>query len=179
VTKLEDLRGLKIRVIQTPIYVDTLNALGANAVPLPFPELYHALEKKVVDGATDPLVTIDVLKFDAIQRYLTLTGHVYNPQIFLVSKVTWDKLSSNERAVLQDAANDARDFERKLSKEKNGQALEKLKKTMQVGALSPQEAEKMRQAVKPVLQKYTKVVGEELVNETNAALAKLRGKKPT
>jgi TRAP-type transport system periplasmic protein len=179
VTKPEDLRGLKIRVIQTPIYVDTLNALGANAVPLPFPELYHALEKKVVDGATDPLVTIDVLKFDEVQRYLTLTGHVYNPQIFLVSKVTWDKLSGNERAVLQDAANEARDFERKLSKEKNVQALEKLKKTMQVGTLSPQEAEKMRQAVKPVIQKYSKVVGEELVNETNAALAKLRGKKPT
>jgi TRAP-type C4-dicarboxylate transport system substrate-binding protein len=104
---------------------------------------------------------------------------VYNPQIFLVSKVTWDKLSGNERAVLQDAANEARDFERKLSKEKNVQALEKLKKTMQVGTLSPQEAEKMRQAVKPVIQKYSKVVGEELVNETNAALAKLRGKKPT
>jgi tripartite ATP-independent transporter DctP family solute receptor len=178
VTRLEDLQGLKIRAVQTPMYVETLSALGANAVPLPFPDLYHALETKVVDGATDPLVTIDVLKFDEVQRYLTLTRHVYNPQIFLASKVTWDKLSSSERAILQDAANDARDFERKLSKEKNAQALEKLNRTMQVSAMSPQEAEKMRQAVKPVIKKYTKAVGEELVNEINAALANLRGKKP-
>jgi tripartite ATP-independent transporter DctP family solute receptor len=178
VTRLEDLQGLKIRAVQTPMYVETLSALGANAVPLPFPDLYHALETKVVDGATDPLVTIDVLKFDEVQRYLTLTRHVYNPQIFLVSKMTWDKLSSDERATLQDAANDARDFERKLSKEKNAQALEKLKKTMQLSVLSPQETEKMRQAVRPVIQKYTKVVGEELVGETNAALVRLRGKKP-
>jgi tripartite ATP-independent transporter DctP family solute receptor len=178
VTRLEDLQGLKLRAIQTPIYVETLSALGANAVPLPFPDLYHVLEKKVVDGATDPLVTIDILKFDEVQRYLTLTRHVYNPQIFLVSKLTWDKLSSDERTTLQEAANDARDFERKLSKEKNAQALEKLKKTMQLSVLSPQETEKMRQAVRPVVQKYTKVVGEELVAETNAALARLRGKKP-
>jgi TRAP-type transport system periplasmic protein len=179
VTKLESLQGLKIRAVQTPIYVDTLNALGANAVPLPFPDLYHALEQKVVDGATDPLITIDVMKFDEVQPYLTLTRHVYNPQIFLVSKITWDKLSSDERTVLQDAANEARDFERRLSKERNAQALEKLKRTMQIVALSPQEAEKMRQVVKPVIQKYTKVVGEGLVNETNAALTKLRSKKPT
>jgi len=178
VTRVEDLQGLKIRAVQTPIYVDTLNALGANAVPLPFPELYHALEKKVVDGATDPLVTIDVLKFYEAQPYLTLTGHVYNPQIFLVSKATWDKLSVIERAALQDAANEARDFERKLSQERNLQALERLKRTMQVSVLSPQEAGKMREAVRPVIRKYTQVVGEELVNETSAALAKLRAQKP-
>ena len=178
VTSIEDLRGLKIRAVQTPIYVDTLNALGANAVPLPFPELYHALERKVVDGATDPLVTIEVLKFYEAQRYLTLTGHVYNPQIFLVSKVTWDKLSGDERAALQDSANDARDFERILSRQRNSQALEKLKRTMQLSALSSQEAEKMREAVRPIIEKYTKVVGEELVNETGTALAKLRAKKP-
>jgi tripartite ATP-independent transporter DctP family solute receptor len=178
VTALDDLRGLKIRVVQSPIYVDTVAALGANAVPLPFPDLYHALEKKVVDGATDPLVTIDVLKFDEVQRFLTLTGHVYNPQILLVSKAVWDKLSVSDRASIQDAANEARDYERKVSKERNAQALEKLKKTMQVSVLSPQETERMHQAVRPVVQKYTKVVGEALVNETNAALAKLRGKKP-
>jgi tripartite ATP-independent transporter DctP family solute receptor len=178
VTALDDLHGLKIRVVQSPIYVDTVAALGANAVPLPFPDLYHALEKKVVDGATDPLVNIDVLKFYEVQRFLTLTGHVYNPQIFLVSKAVWDKLSVSDRASIQEAANEARDYERKLSKEKNAQALEKLKKTMQVSVLSPQETERMRKAVRPVVQKYTKVVGEALVNETNAALAKLRGKKP-
>jgi tripartite ATP-independent transporter DctP family solute receptor len=177
VVRIEDLRGLKIRAVQTPIYVDTLNALGANAVPLPFPDLYHALEKKVVDGATDPLVTIFVLKFDEVQPYLTLTRHVYNPQIYLVSKGTFDKLASADRIALQEAAVEARDYERKISRERNAQALEKLKKTMRVTELSAAEDAKMREAVKPIVDKYTKIVGEGLIADVRAELVKTRNKK--
>ena len=107
VKKLEDLQGLKIRVIQTPVYIDTLNALGANATPLPFPEVYNALEQKTVDGATNPLVTIPVMKFNEVQKYLTITRHQYNPQIIIVSKRAWDKLSPEEQKILQEAANEA------------------------------------------------------------------------
>ena len=172
VTRIEDLRGLKIRAVQTPIYVDTLNALGANAVPLPFPDLYHALEKKFVDGATDPLVTISVLKFDEVQRYLTLTRHVYNPQIYLVSKATFA-----DRVALTEAAVEACDYERKISRERNAQALEKLKKTMRVTELSSADEAKMREAVKPVTDKYTKIIGEALVADVRAELVKARNKK--
>jgi tripartite ATP-independent transporter DctP family solute receptor len=177
VNKLEDLQGLKIRVIQTPVYIDTLNALGANATPLPFPEVYNALEQKTVDGATNPLVTIPVMKFNEVQKYLTITRHQYNPQIIIVSKKAWDKLSPDEQKVLQEAANEARDFERKVSREKNAQALETLKKTMQIVELSPQEIEKMRQKVQPVIAKHSKLVGEDIVKEVNAEVAKVRGKK--
>ena len=177
VTKLEDLQGLKIRVIQTPVYIDTLNALGANATPLPFPEVYNALEQKTVDGATNPLVTIPVMKFNEVQKFLTITRHQYNPQIIIVSKRAWDKLSPDEQKILQEAANEARDFERKVSREKNAQALEMLKKTMQVTELPPAEIEKMRVKVKPVIDKYSKVVGEDLVKEVNAELAKVRAAK--
>ncbi len=177
VTKLEDLQGLKIRVIQTPVYIDTLNALGANATPLPFPEVYNALEQKTVDGATNPLVTIPVMKFNEVQKFLTITRHQYNPQIIIVSKRAWDKLSPDEQKILQEAANEARDFERKVSREKNAQALEMLKKTMQITELPPAEIEKMRVKVKPVIDKYSKVVGEDLVKEVNAELAKVRAAK--
>ena len=178
VVRIEDLRGLKIRAVQSPIYADTLNALGANAVPLPFPDLYHALEKKFVDGATDPLVTISVLKFDEVQPYLTLTRHVYNPQIYLVSKVTFDKLAPADRIALTEAANEARDYERKISRERNAQALEKLKTTMRVTELSSSEDAKMRQAVKSVIDKYTKIVGEGMVADVTAEVGKARNKKP-
>jgi tripartite ATP-independent transporter DctP family solute receptor len=174
VTKAEDLQGLKIRVIQTPVYIDTLNALGANATPLPFPEVYNALEQKTVDGATNPLVTIPVMKFNEVQKFLTITRHQYNPQIIIVSKKVWDKLSPAEQKILQDAATEATAFERKVSREKNAQALETLKATMQITELPPAEIEKMRAKVKPVIDKHSKVVGEELVKEINAELAKLR-----
>jgi tripartite ATP-independent transporter DctP family solute receptor len=174
VTKAEDLQGLKIRVIQTPVYIDTLNALGANATPLPFPEVYNALEQKTVDGATNPLVTIPVMKFNEVQKYLTITRHQYNPQIIIISKKVWDKLSPAEQKILQDAATEATAFERKVSREKNAQALETLKQTMQITELPPAEIEKMRVKVKPVVDKYSKVVGEDLVKEINAELAKMR-----
>jgi TRAP-type transport system periplasmic protein len=177
VLRIEDLRGLKIRTVQSPIYVDTLSALGANALPLPFPDLYHALEKKFVDGATDPLVTISVLKFDEVQPYLTLTRHVYNPQIYVVSKATFDKLVPADRVALTDAAIEARDYERKISRERNAQALDKLKKTMRVTELSAAEDAKMREAVKPIIDKYTKVVGESLIADVRAELIKARNKK--
>src|SRR5205823_12027651 len=178
VVRIEDLRGLKIRAVQSPIYVDTLKALGANAVPLPFPDLYHALEKKIVDGATDPLVTISVLKFDEVQPYLTLTRHVYNPQIYLVSAATFDKLQPADRAALQEAAIEARDYERKLSRERNAQALDKLNTTMRVTELSSAEDAKMLQAVRPIIDKYAKIVGEGIVNDVTAELSKARNKKP-
>ncbi|WP_407280488.1 TRAP transporter substrate-binding protein [Aromatoleum evansii] len=177
VKKVEDLAGLKIRVIQTPVYVDMMNALGANATPLPFPEVYNALEQKAVDGATNPLVTIPVMKFDEVQKYLTLTRHQYNPQIIIMSKKAWDKLTPAEQKIIQESANEARDFERQVSAKKNAEALEYLKKKLEVTELSAEEMAKMREKVKPVIEKYTKELGEPFVKEVYAEVAKVRGAK--
>jgi tripartite ATP-independent transporter DctP family solute receptor len=177
VTRVEDLRGIKLRAVQSPIDIDTLNALGANAVPLPFPDLYQALEHKSVDGATDPLITIAVLKLDQVQPYLTLTRHVYNPQILLISKASFDRISPADRSALQDAANEARDFERRIARERKALALEALRKTMRVAGLSPQEEAKMREAVKPVVAKYTAIVGDAFAAEFTAEVARIRNSK--
>jgi TRAP-type C4-dicarboxylate transport system substrate-binding protein len=80
---------------------------GALATPIPFPEVYTALDQKAVDGATYPLVTIPVMKFNEVQKYLSLTRHMYNSQIILIGKKTWDKLSNDEKKIIQDAANEA------------------------------------------------------------------------
>lgn len=177
INKLEDLQGLKIRVIQTPVYVEMMNALGANATPLPFPEVYGALETRAVDGATNPLVTLQVQKFYEVQKYLTLTRHQYNPQIMIVSKKTWDSLPPADQKILQDAAIEARDFERKVSREKEAQALEYLKQHLQVNELPASEVARARERLKPVIDKYTKEVGEDLMNEVNAELARMRSGK--
>ncbi len=169
VKTLDDLKGLKIRVIQTPVYIDTFNALGANATPLPFPEVYTALEQKAVDGATNPLITIPVMKFDEVQKYLTLTKHQYNPQAILASKKFWDKLSADEKKALQEAAKEATEFERAVSVKKNTEILDVLKKRLEVSEWSPADFAKARELTKPVWDKYTPIVGEALRSPRCAA----------
>ena len=174
VNKLEDIAGLKIRVIQTPIYIDFINATGANAVPLPFTELYTALETKTIDGATGPHITTVVQKFDEVQKYLSITNHMYNPQALLIGKKFWDKLSPEEQKIIGDAAIEARDYERQVSRKKDAESLAKLKTTMTVNEIAPAEIARMREKVAPVIAKYTETVGAPLVAEINAELDKIR-----
>jgi len=176
VAKLEDIPGLKIRVIQSPIYIDTFNALGANAVPMPFPEVYTALEQKTIDGQENPLPVIEANKLQEVQKFLSLTRHVYNPQSVLISKKTWDRLNKDEQDVLMAAAKEAQTYQRKLSREAQDQALATLKKTMQVNEIPPAELAKIRTKVKPVVDKYSAEVGPDLVKQLYAEIDKVRGK---
>jgi tripartite ATP-independent transporter DctP family solute receptor len=178
VAKLEDIQGLKIRVIQIPIFIDMFNGLGANAVPMPFPELYTALETKTVDGQENPFASIETSKFYEVQKYASTTRHVYNPLVVIFSKKIWDQLSNDERKILADAANEAKVYERKVSREMDVKAIETVKsKGMVVTEISPQETARMREKLKPVTDKYTKEAGEALVNEMYAEIEKVRGGK--
>lgn len=178
VTKADEIAGLKVRVIQSPIYIDLFTALGANAVPMPFPELYPALEQKAVDGQENPTTTIRASKFAEVQKYLTLTRHIYNPQAVLMSKKLHDSLSPAEKKLIADAMNEATTYQRGLSRVQANMALDDLKKAgMQVSELPPAEVQKLRDKVKPVVDKHTEKVGADTVKEVYAALAKLRGGK--
>ena len=178
ITKAEDIAGLKIRVIQSPIYIDLFNALGANAVPMPFPELYTAMEQKAVDGQENPFSTILSSKFAEVQKYLTVTRHMYNPQAVIVSKKFWDSLNPADQKALNDAMAEATTFQRGVSRVQANVALEDLKKAgMQVSEFSPAELDKLRAKVKPVVEKHSEKVGAETVQEVYSTLAKLRGGK--
>jgi tripartite ATP-independent transporter DctP family solute receptor len=178
VAKLEDLDGIKLRVMQNNVYLDSFKTLGANAVPLPYSELFTALETKAVDGQENPYNTILSAKFYEVQKYLTVTNHVYAPWIVLVSKKYWDGLSKDERAVLQKAAAISRDFERKDTREEAAKALGELKaKGMQVTELSASETGRMRDKLTHINAGIATNVGMELWNETQAELAKIRAKK--
>ncbi|RVG27418.1 TRAP transporter substrate-binding protein [Sinorhizobium meliloti] len=176
VTKLEDIKGLKIRTIQSPIPVELFNALGANAVPLPYTELYTALETGTVDGQENPSANIINAKFYEVQKYMTLTRHQYNPQIVLVSKKFWDGLNDEEKTILQQAAVEARDFQRKVSREQDAAALEEIRKTgMEVSELSPEETQKLRDAVKPMIEKLSADIGQETVEALFKEIGTARG----
>lgn len=177
VTKMEDLDGIKLRVMQNNVYLDSFKTLGANAVPLPFSELFSALETKTVDGQENPYNTILSSKFFEVQKYLSVTNHVYSPWIVMVSKKWWDGLSKDEQKILMDAAKASRDFERKDTREEAAKALADLKgKGMQINELPATEAARMRDKLTKVNAAIGASVGMELWNETQAALGKLRGK---
>jgi tripartite ATP-independent transporter DctP family solute receptor len=178
VVKLEDMDGIKLRVMQNNVYLDSFKTLGANAVPLPFSELFSALETKAVDGQENPYNTILSSKFYEIQKYLTVTNHVYSPWIVLVSKKWWDGLSKDEKAVLMTAAKKSRDFERKDTRAEATKALEDLKaKGMQVNVLSAAETARMRDKLTRINAGIAANVGMDLWQQTQTELAQLRAKK--
>ncbi|MFZ5548989.1 MAG: TRAP transporter substrate-binding protein [Pseudomonadota bacterium] len=178
VTKVEDLDGIKLRVMQNNVFLESFKTLGANAVPLPFSELFSALETKTVDGQENPFNTILSSKFYEVQKYLSVTNHVYSPWIVLVSKKWWDGLSKDEQKVLMDAAVASRDYERKDTREEAGKALAELKaKGMQINELSPAESARMRDKLTRVNASIAANVGMELWNEAQAELVKIRARK--
>ena len=156
ITKGEDLEGVKLRVIPNPVFLETFKTFKANPLPMPFAELYGALESKAVDGQENPFSVILSNKFYEVQKYLSATNHVYATNIILVSKKFWDKLSPAEQKIMQDSAIEARDYQRTVSREFATKALNELKaKGMQFNEVSPAELARMRAAVKPIYDKFS------------------------
>ncbi len=175
INRLEDMEGIKLRVMQNPVYIDTFKTLGANAVPMAFSELFGAMETKTVDGQENPYTTILSSKFYEVQKYVTATNHVYSPWILLVSKKYWDGLSKDEQKVLADAAQASRAFERKDTREASEKALAELRaKGMQFSKLDLKELGRLREKLTKVNASIAANVGMDLWDETQKELAKLR-----
>jgi TRAP-type transport system periplasmic protein len=178
ITKMEDMQGIKLRVMQNNVFLNSFQTLGANAIPLAFSELFSALETKTVDGQENPFNTILSSKFYEVQKYMTVTNHVYSPWIVTASKKWWDQLSKDEQKVLMDAAKTSRDFERKDTRDEAAKAMGDLKaKGMQINELSPAEATRMRDKLTKVYASIGADIGMDLWNETQAELKKIRGGK--
>ncbi|MBK8072286.1 MAG: TRAP transporter substrate-binding protein [Ramlibacter sp.] len=174
ITKVEDIAGLKLRVIPNPINIDWVKALDANPTPLAFPELYAALEQKAVDGQENPFSVILANKFAEVQKHLAVTNHQYNPQSFIFSKKVWDTLSADEKKIIGDAAVEAGKYQRQVNREAAAGQLDQLKKAgMQVTELSPAEQAKLRARLAPVIDKHGAAIAA-TVAELQAELAKLR-----
>lgn len=174
INKVEDLEGLKLRVIPNAINVEWVKAVGANPTPMAFPEVYAALESKAIDGQENPLNVILANKFAEVQKFLVLSNHQYNPQSLIFSKKVWDTLSAAEKKILQDAAAEAAVFQRKTSRDASAGNLDALKKAgMTVTELSAAEQAKLREKFKPVIDKHGAAIAA-TVAELQAELAKVR-----
>jgi tripartite ATP-independent transporter DctP family solute receptor len=178
VAKVEDFDGLKVRVMQNNIFLDTFKTLGTNAVPMAFGEVFTALETHTIDAQENPFVTIETSKFNEVQKYLSVTNHAYTPFLILYSKKLWDQLTPQEQAVLREAAVEGQKVERAANRELNAKSLTSLQaKGMVVNQISPAEHKRMFEKVKPVYEKNEAQIGAEAVKVVFDELKKARGGK--
>ena len=98
---------LKMRTMENPVHIQAYKAFGIIPTPMAFTEVYTALQQGTVDGQENPLSVIEAAKLDQVQKYLTLTGHVYSPALILMSKAQWDKLSDADKQAFHEAAREA------------------------------------------------------------------------
>ena len=171
---VEDLKGLKVRVIPNPMFVESFAALGTNPVPMAFPELYGALESRAMDAQENPFAITLSAKFYEVQKYLSVTNHVYTASPVLVSKRFWDRLSAAEQKILQDAATEAGAYQRKLSRDTSVAARKELEGKMQVNDVPAPVLARMRELTAPVADKFAASYDPALVKLYREELDKAR-----
>lgn len=176
VTKWEDLEGMKVRVMQNNVFLDTFQNFGANATPMAFGEVFSALETKTIDAQENPYVTIDTSKFYEVQEYVSETRHAYTPFLFLFSKPIFDSYTPEEQAALKECAIVGRDEERKVIRELNQKSLEKIQaEGVKFNTLSPEEQKRMLEKSQVVYEKHKETIGADVIERVQQQLAKIRG----
>ena len=178
IQKLEDFRDLKLRTLQNRVYIDVFKALGANPLPLPYPETYGALESMAIDGQESSYLVTKSSSYQDIQKYLTETRHFYLPAVVMVSKRFWDRLSTAEREVLESSCKEAQTYHRQVSRKMEAEVVQDLiKGGMQFNKIDPAEHDRMVKATAPVIEKYKPELGADLVNKTLETIEKARNSK--
>lgn len=121
-----DMEGLQIRVQPSPVWEAHMKALDANPTPVDFNELYSALDQGVVNGQENPLPTIESMRFYEVQKYVSLTGHTYNPAITLMNLDTWNKLSEDHQIAIDEAVKETTEYHREMLAEKEEEIIKLL-----------------------------------------------------
>lgn len=167
VNKPADVAGLKIRVMENPVYIDTFKALGANTVPMAWTECLTALQQGTIDGQENPVGVIYSFKLYESQKHLSLTKHTYAPATILMSKKVFDSLPKETRDILVKSAQEAAVHERKVNNDQMADQIKALKeKDMQI--IEQPDLASFQEAVKPVYEKYGSKFGS-LIEEINKA----------
>lgn len=173
ISQPEDLKGLKIRVVGSPLFLDTFNALGANPTQMSWTDALPALTTGAVDGQENPLAVYDVARADrANQKYLTLWHYMNDPLIFGVSQRVWNTLSPEDQTLLKEAAIDAGKWEIEKSRTELKDTLERInERGVEITELSPEQHQAFVDATQSVYEKWTPRIGPELVEAAQQAIA--------
>ena len=171
----DDLKGLKIRTMQNPIHLESFKKWGANPTPLPFNEVFTALEQKVIDGQENPNTLIYDAGFYEAQKYLSITRHFYTPFVLMIGQKSWDKLSPNDQKLVQKIALETREYERKVNRENNAKYLDLMKKKgIAINEVAPQDLEKFKASAKEIYEKFASDIGKERLDKVVAEVAKVK-----
>ena len=185
IRKPKDLQGLKIRVMNSPVYMDTFKQLGASPVGIPFPEIYNALQQGVIDAQENPLYTSILIKATEVAKYVTDTNHCLTECMIIVNRDFWDQLKPEQQEIFREAAKRCIKVNREVNWEQQNQKMFKLdmsieeyckKNGVEVVTLGPEERNAFKDAIKPVWEKYRKELGPEVFDYFMAAVEKHRGK---
>lgn len=172
INTIDDLSGLKIRVIPNPLFLATFEALGTNPVPLPYPELFSALETGAVEAQETPVGLIHASRFYEVQDHLALTGHVYTPFVLLASKKWFGGLSAEDQALVMEAAQETAIYQRDLSRSDADRLIGLLaEEGMEVTRPSEEAMNVLRERTAPVVEQFTEQIGADLVEKARAAMA--------
>jgi len=170
VTKPEDVKGLKLRTIQSPIYVAALNAMGANATPMAFNEVYTALQTGVLDGFEHAASMVLSAKLYEVTDHLALTRHLFGPTVVTYSLQLWNQLSEEDQKVVQDAVDFATEIARAMAPGREQQALDKL---VEVGmTITDVDTTEFAEAAKPLQDKLAGEINATDLLETIRAAGK-------
>ncbi|MHC5348237.1 TRAP transporter substrate-binding protein [Pseudomonas sp. A46] len=176
IRRWEDLQGLKIRTVQSPLFRAFFDHLGANAQPMPINEVFSALETRAIDAQENPVSVIAAQRFNEVQPYLSRTGHIYTAYVLLMSKKVWDDLPEAQRASIRAAADQARSYQRELARKANQARLAELEAAgMKVNDLAPTERARFAEQARQVAQHARERIGGEFYDRWQAALAESRG----
>lgn len=167
-----DLKGLKVRVVGSPLFLDTFNALGANPTQMSWTDALPALTTGAVDGQENPLAVFDVARADrANQKYLTLWHYMNDPLIFGASKRVWSSLSAADQKLLKQAAYDAGQWEIAKSRSELDATLQSIRdRGVEVTELTPEQHQAFVDATKSVYEKWTPKIGKKLVDAAQTAI---------
>jgi len=178
VTSLDEIGGLKIRVMANPVALDTWKTIGANAVPMAFAEVFTALEIKAIDGQENPLLHMWSNKMQEVQKFISLTNHVYTPVALVVSEKFWTKLSDADKAGIQKAADEVKLLQRQLLDDGDKDVIKKFGEAgVKVDQMPSAELAKIRDKVKPVVDKFAPKIGEDFIKGFYAEIDKVRAAK--
>ncbi|MDF2891153.1 MAG: putative transporter [Clostridia bacterium] len=166
-----DLKGLKIRTMENPIHLAAFKALGANPTPMPFSEVFTAMQQHTIDGQENPIPTIYLQKFFEVQNHVSLTGHVYGPHIMLISDKLWNELSAEDKKIFEEAAYESALLNRETNRKMAKDYVAELKKNgMEVTEFTPEQLKVFQDAVQPVYTEFEEKIGKDLINEFKAAV---------
>lgn len=167
----DDLKNIKMRTLQAPTVLATYRAYGANPTAMAYAEVYNGLQQGVVEGQENPLANIDSMRFYEVQKYMTMTGHIYHTYAAVMNKGAWESLPADLQKVMSDAFDTGRDYARQLTAEDEGAIIEKIKGQIEIVELTPENKAKFIEKSKPIYKVFSTQITPELLQKAIDAAA--------